>query len=100
MKHRCYTKIDDLVEENKRLKDGLEKKRHYLEIEVNEVYALKEKLRIAKEALEVSVGWMEPIMDGFGVPDKQIDGSPSARVAVLNKAKEALQRLNETKEKS
>lgn len=46
------------------------------------------------EALKLSVGWMEPIMDGFSVRDKQRNGEPSSRVVVLDKAKAALALYN------
>jgi len=51
---------------------------------------LEKKVEKLREALKLAVGWMEPIMDGFSIPDKQKDGSPSARVVVLNAAKAAL----------
>src|SRR5689334_17790024 len=62
------------------------------------IFILESKLRSAEEKLarrteeveklkaliRLAVGWMEPMMDGFSVPDKQKNGEPSCRVVVLN----------------
>lgn len=42
------------------------------------------------EALEKAVRWIEPIMDGFNITDRQNDGTPSSRVLVLDPCKQAL----------
>lgn len=63
------------------------------------VESLQSKLKTAEEALQVSIGWMEPIMDGFDVRRWQTNGEPSSRQTVLEKAKEALQQIREKGEK-
>lgn len=80
------TSVDDKAEELSR---------HVEYCQKHPVFIWKSLAERAREALKKSIAWMEPIMDAFSVGDKQKDGTPSARVVVLNTAKEALKSFDD-----